>query len=107
MDDARTKASRGASRGAGSPAKAGGWYVYILRCGDGTLYTGATTDPDRRLATHAAGRGAAYTRGRGPLAIVHLEPAADRAAALRRGGALQRLGRAGKEKALGARGGGG
>jgi len=49
------------------------WYVYILRCGDGTLYTGITDDVDRRLAAHRAGRGAKYTRGRGPLELVYLE----------------------------------
>lgn len=45
------------------------WYVYILRCGDGTLYTGITNDLARRLAQHAAGTGAKYTRGRGPLTL--------------------------------------
>jgi uncharacterized protein (TIGR02453 family) len=73
------------------------WYVYLLRCGDGTLYTGVTTEPGRRLAQHAAGRGAAYTRGRGPLAMVHLEPAADRGAALRRELAIKRMSREEKE----------
>jgi uncharacterized protein (TIGR02453 family) len=79
------------------------WYVYILRCGDGTLYTGVTNDPDRRLAAHAAGRGAAYTRGRGPLAIAHLEPAADRPGALRREAAIKRMTRTGKERLMGAK----
>lgn len=41
------------------------WYVYVLRCGDGTLYTGTTDDVARRLAAHRAGKGAKYTRGRG------------------------------------------
>ncbi|MEE0786285.1 MAG: GIY-YIG nuclease family protein [Oscillospiraceae bacterium] len=40
-----------------------GWWVYILRCGDGTLYTGMTDDPERRLAAHRSGHGAKYTRG--------------------------------------------
>ena len=46
------------------------WYVYILRCGDGTLYTGTTDDVERRLAAHRAGKGAKYTRGRGPLTLL-------------------------------------
>ena len=45
------------------------WYVYILRCGDGTLYTGVTDDVPRRLAAHRSGKGAKYTRGRGPLEL--------------------------------------
>ena len=46
------------------------WYVYILRCGDGTLYTGTTDDVERRLAVHRAGKGAKDTRGRAPLELV-------------------------------------
>ena len=46
------------------------WYVYVLRCGDGTLYTGTTDDVARRLAAHRAGKGAKYTRGRGPLELL-------------------------------------
>ena len=42
------------------------WSVYILECGDGTFYTGITTDIDKRLKLHLAGKGAKYTRGRGP-----------------------------------------
>ena len=60
------------------------WYVYILRCGDGTLYTGITDDIPRRLAAHRSGKGAKYTRGRGPLAVVYREPGGDKSAALRR-----------------------
>jgi putative endonuclease len=48
-------------------------YVYILRCADDTLYTGYTTDPERRLAEHNAGEGAKYTRGRTPVDLVYLE----------------------------------
>ena len=59
------------------------WYVYILRCGDGTLYTGITDDIPRRLAAHRAGKGAKYTRGRGPLELVYQEQAPDKSAALR------------------------
>jgi putative endonuclease len=73
------------------------WYVYILRCGDGSLYTGIARDVEARLAQHASGRGARYTRGRGPLTLVHVEEAASHGEALRREAAVRRLGRAGKE----------
>ncbi|WP_437578583.1 GIY-YIG nuclease family protein [Sorangium sp. So ce887] len=73
------------------------WHVYILRCGDGSLYTGIARDVEARFAQHAAGRGARYTRGRGPLAVVHVETAAGKGEALRREAAIRRMGRAGKE----------
>ena len=73
------------------------WFVYVARCGDGTLYTGVTTDPAARERAHNAGLGAAYTRSRLPVSIVHLEPAAGRGAALRRELAIKRLTRKGKE----------
>ena len=73
------------------------WWVYILRCGDGTLYTGITDDLPRRLEAHRAGRGAKYTRGRGPLALVYWEKQTDRAAASRREWAIKRLTRTEKE----------
>jgi uncharacterized protein (TIGR02453 family) len=74
------------------------WHVYVARCGDGTLYTGITTDPARREAAHNTGRGAGYTRARRPVRLVHLEPAADRSAALRRELAIKRLPRRLKEQ---------
>ncbi len=74
------------------------WFVYILRCGDGTLYTGITTDPQRRLAQHREGKGAKYTRGRGPLEMVYCEDAADYSEALRREYAIKRLSREEKKK---------
>ena len=61
-----------------------GWCVYMLRCRDGSLYTGITNDVPRRLAAHAAGKGAAYTRSRCPVSLVYREAAKDRGAALRR-----------------------
>lgn len=67
------------------------WCVYMLRCGDGTFYTGITDDFDRRLAAHRAGRGAKYTRGRGPLEPVYREDCPDKSAALRRELAIKRL----------------
>lgn len=72
------------------------YWLYILQCGDGTLYTGITTDVERRLALHQQGRGAKYTRGRGPLKVVYREPCADRAGALRREWAVKHLSRAEK-----------
>ena len=49
------------------------WIVYILKCADGTLYTGITNDLDRRMREHEAGQGAKYTRGRGPFQLVYNE----------------------------------
>ena len=70
-----------------------GWTVYILRCGDGTLYTGCTNDLPRRLEAHRSGRGAKYTRSRLPVEPVYWEEAADKSAALRREAAIKRLDR--------------
>ncbi len=67
--------------------------VYILRCGDGTLYTGCTNDLARRVETHSAGKGAKYTRARLPVELVYSEPAADKSAALRREAAIKALSR--------------
>lgn len=69
------------------------WTVYILRCGDGTLYTGATCDLPRRLAAHQSGKGAKYTRSRPPVTLVYREEAPDKSAALRREAAIKRLDR--------------
>ncbi|MBA3014775.1 MAG: GIY-YIG nuclease family protein [Proteobacteria bacterium] len=61
------------------------WWVYIVLCGDGTLYTGITTDLSRRLATHNSEKGGArYTRYRQPVKLVYTEPAASRSEAARR-----------------------
>jgi putative endonuclease len=75
--------------------------VYILRCGDGTLYTGIAVDVQTRLAQHQAGKGARYTRGRGPVELAYQEPAADRSAASRREAAIKRLTRRGKLQLVG------
>jgi putative endonuclease len=77
-----------------------GWYVYLAQCRDGSLYSGATTDPVQRIATHNRGRGAAYTRSRLPVILVYSERAADRSSALRREAALKRLSRAAKLKLI-------
>lgn len=68
-------------------------WVYVLRCADGSLYTGYTTDVARRLATHARGRGARYTRGRGPLELLAAWPHPDKGSALRAEAAFKRLSR--------------
>ncbi len=81
---------------AARPAIPRGWCVYLLRCGDGSLYAGATNDLEERVATHARGRGGRYTRSRLPVVLVHFEPARGRGAALRREAALKRLTRAEK-----------
>ncbi|HEX2218250.1 MAG TPA: TIGR02453 family protein [Gemmatimonadales bacterium] len=73
------------------------WYVYLARCADGTLYTGVTTDLAARERAHNAGRGAAYTRARLPVRVVHAEPARGRGPALRRELAIKRLTRKEKE----------
>ena len=74
------------------------WCVYLLRCGDGSLYCGITNDLPRRLAAHRSGAGARYTRGRGPLRVVYQEPCADRPAALRREHAVKQLSREEKQQ---------
>ncbi|WP_342382147.1 GIY-YIG nuclease family protein [Myxococcus stipitatus] len=68
----------------------------MLRCRDGSLYTGATNNLERRVATHGRGRGAAYTRARLPVTLVWSESAEDRSAALRREAAIKRLTRSDK-----------
>lgn len=78
------------------------WTVYLARCRDGTLYTGITTDPERRQAEHNAGGGAAYTRTRLPVVFVYWEVVSDRSSALRREHAIKRLSRAAKEALAGA-----
>lgn len=74
------------------------WTLYIVECGDGTLYTGITDDLERRLKAHAAGKGAKYTRGRGPLTLRYQERCESHSAALKREIAVKRLTRAQKLK---------
>ena len=73
------------------------WKLYILRCGDGSLYTGITTDVEKRLETHRSGKGAKYTRGRGPLPLVYRELCGDHASALKREIEIKKLSRQEKE----------
>jgi predicted GIY-YIG superfamily endonuclease len=69
------------------------WVLYILECGDGTLYTGITDDLPRRLEKHCSGKGAKYTRGRGPLALRYREFCPDHSQALKREYAVKQLSR--------------
>ena len=70
----------------------------MLLCADGSLYTGAAADVDKRFAAHKNGRGAKYTRSHPPVAVVYREACADRGAALRREAAIKKLPRAEKLK---------
>lgn len=79
----------------------GTWYLYILRCADGTLYTGITTDVARRFAAHRKGRGAKYTRGRGPLELVYREVCGTHSQALKRELEIKALSRQEKLALLG------
>lgn len=72
------------------------WFVYILLCGDGTLYTGMTDDIAKRIAAHRSGKGAKYTRGRSPLIVRYLEELPTKSLALQREIAIKRMKRAEK-----------
>ena len=96
----------GAAASRSEPQAEGGtspWCVYIVRCADGTLYTGIARDVQARTQAHNAGRGARYTRTRRPVELVHWEPAIDRSQALRREHEIRRRGSAYK-RALAIRG---
>ena len=73
------------------------WFAYILRCADDSLYAGTAKDVAARLAAHNAGRGARYTRGRGPMVLVYSEACGSRGDALKREAAIKRLTRADKD----------
>jgi putative endonuclease len=76
-------------------------YTYLLRCADGTIYCGYTTDPRRRAAVHNRGKGAKYTRSRLPVELVYQECFATKSEALKREAALKKLTRAEKIRLLG------
>ena len=76
------------------------WHLYLLRCGDGTLYTGITTDVPRRLEAHRQGRGAKYTRGRGPLELIYQEECGTHSEALKRELEVKALSRMEKERLI-------
>ena len=73
------------------------WFVYILRCADGSLYTGITKDLDRRLEQHNAGTASRYTRSRLPVTLEYQEEQPDQSMALKRELAIKALSRKAKE----------
>ncbi|MBE7036460.1 MAG: GIY-YIG nuclease family protein [Ruminococcaceae bacterium] len=75
-------------------------YVYMLKCADGTYYTGWTTDIEKRLRTHNEGEGAKYTRSRRPVELVYSEQFEDKSSALKRECAIKALSRSQKEALL-------
>ena len=75
-------------------------YVYILKCADGTFYTGWTTDPERRTKVHNSGKGAKYTRARRPVELIYYEEFDDKIEAQRREWAIKQLTRAEKEELI-------
>ena len=76
------------------------WYLYILRCGDGTLYTGITTDVEKRFEAHQSGKGAKYTRGRGPLQLAYRETCGSHSDALKREIEIKKLTREQKQSLI-------
>lgn len=78
------------------------WGVYILRCCDGTYYTGITNSLDRRIEQHNAGKGAKYTKGRGPVELVYYEKQPDRSNASRRENEIKKLSKDHKESLFNA-----
>jgi putative endonuclease len=74
------------------------WQVYLVRCADGSFYTGIARDLTARIENHNKGTGAKYTRGRGPVELVYAEPARDRSAAQSREWQLRRLSTAAKRQ---------
>lgn len=73
------------------------WHVYMLRCADGSLYTGVTTDIERRLGEHNSGKGAAYTRSRLPVSLAYREEYMNESDAKKREAAIKKLAKADKE----------
>ena len=76
------------------------WHLYILRCADDTLYTGITTDVEKRLEQHRSGKGAKYTRARRPVRLVYFEEFASKEEAMRREWRLKQMSRARKEQLI-------
>ncbi len=73
------------------------WYLYLVRCGDGSIYTGVSNDVPRRLAEHRSGKGARYVRGRGPLALARKIRVGSKSDALRLENRVKKFSRSGKE----------
>ena len=79
------------------------WHVYIVRCADGSLYTGIAKNVESRVSQHNEGTGARYTRGRRPVTLVYRESARERGAALRREHMIKRMSRVEKNRLIGER----
>ena len=77
------------------------WLVYLLRCRDGSLYTGITNDLPRRLKTPAAGKASRYTRSRLPVRLAYTEPQPSKSRALKREAAIKKLSRRQKDDLIG------
>lgn len=82
----------------GSALAQTGYFVYIVKCADGTLYTGSTNGVVQRVTAHNEGTGAKYTRGRGPVRLVYMEKCADKSDALKREAVVKRMSRTGKQR---------
>lgn len=93
------KTSSGKAKARPTPKK---WCLYVLLCRDGTLYCGITNDLHRRIAQHNAGKGARYTRGRGPVKLLRQWPQKSKSAALKAEITFKRLGRRAKDAFLAA-----
>jgi len=78
-----------------------GWLVYLLRCRDGSLYTGITNDLPKRLKAHAAGKASRYTRSRLPVTLAYTEPQRSHSLALKREAAIKKLSRRQKDLLIG------
>ena len=76
------------------------FYCYIVECADGTYYTGWTVNPERRVTVHNKGRGARYTRMRGPVKLVYVEELPDKKSAMKREIAIKKMKRKGKMKLM-------
>ncbi|MEI6239376.1 MAG: GIY-YIG nuclease family protein [Planctomycetia bacterium] len=96
----RSSTKRASSNPVAAPATGAAtrrWLVYLLRCRDGSLYTGITNDLPRRLESHAAGRASRYTRSRLPVTLAYEEPQRSKSHALKREAAIKRLPRGQKD----------
>jgi predicted GIY-YIG superfamily endonuclease len=79
-------------------SQAAAWFLYILKCSDGSYYTGVTNDLERRLRAHQEGKASRYTRTRRPVVLLHQEPCGTRAQALSRECAVKAMSRKAKEE---------
>lgn len=75
-------------------------YVYIVKCSDGTLYTGWTNNLEKRIKAHNDGKGAKYTKGRGPIELVYFEEFEEKVKAMKREYEIKKLNRVSKEKLI-------